>query len=235
MKSKKWLLIILAVVVIAAAAAIIIINFDRSGGSGAVPPDGGPVPSEAVSIDASAGGLTLVSVDPIAGIYVEDGSDEPLSDIFTATFRNDGGKTLQYARLTLGIGDEQYTFEISTLPVGESVRAMERERSEFPEISGDLTLSAESIAWFDPEPSLCESSISITPRAGALVIENVSGEALAAPIYVYYKNYVDGVYVGGITYRGGTQAELAPGEAIAVNAGHFDPDASRLMFVTLAP
>lgn len=234
MKSKKWLLIILAVVVIAAAAVVLIVC-SSSGGSGAVPPEGGPVPSEAVSIDASAGGLTLVSVDPIAGIYVEDGSDEPLSDIFTATFRNDGGKTLQYARLTLGIGDKQYTFEISTLPAGESVRAMERERSQFPEIGGELTLSAESIAWFDSEPSLCESSISITPRAGALVIENVSGEALAAPIYVYYKNYVDGVYVGGITYRVGTQAELAPGEAVALNAGHFDPDASRLMFTTLAP
>ena len=112
---------------------------------------------------------------------------------------------------------------------------MEANKKAFVAAKGDVTLTQESVAWFNDPPSMHEDVFKIIERDGAIIVENISDKTVAAPIYVYYKNYVDGEYVGGITYRAGTQEELAPGKAVALNASHFDPDASRLMFVTYVP
>lgn len=186
---------------------------------------------EDVLVSAEAGGISVVSIDNISGMYVEDGSDEVLSEIFTVTFRNNSEKALQYAKLILTVGEESYTFEISTVPAGASVRAMEINRKCFASSKGESTLTCEDVAWID-NFSLCEGMIKITPRNNALIIENVSDSTITAPIYVYYKNYIDGIYVGGITYRIGTQQSLEPGQAVALSAKHFDSEASQIMFVT---
>lgn len=229
---KKKTIIIAAVLVLVAVAAAVLILTKNSGSVESKPED---IKVEEIKVDASAGGISVVSLDNISGMFVEDGSDEVMSGIFAATFRNDSDKDLQYAKLVLTVGKEDYTFEISTLPAGESVRAMEVNRKAFASSKGDVTLTQENIAWFNESPSMYEGVFKITQRNNAIIVENISGKTVNAPIYVYYKNYADGVYIGGITYRAGTQEALAPGKAVALNAKHFDPDASRLMFVTYVP
>lgn len=226
MKNKK--LIIAAVLVIAAAVVAVLI-FTRGNSNDTDPKS---VEVDDIQVDAAVAGLSVESMDNIAGLYVEDGSDEALSSIFTVTFRNDSDKDLQYAKLLLTVGKEEYVFEISTLPAGESVRAMEMNRKAFTGASGDVTLTQENIAWFGEAPSMHTELFKITQRNNALILENISGQTITAPIYVYYKNYSDNVYIGGITYRAGTQEELAPGKSVVLSAKHFDGDASRLMFVT---
>lgn len=227
---KKKRLIIAAVLVLAAAvAAVLILTKNKSSENG---PEA--VNVDQIKVDASAGGISVISLDNIAGQYVEDGSDEVISDIFAVTFRNDSDRDLQYAKLILTVGQADYTFEISTLPAGETVRAMEVNKKPFVAAKGDVTLKQENIAWFNEPPSMYEDVFKITKRNGAIIVENISDETVTAPIYVYYKNYTDGEYIGGITYRAGTQDSIAPGKAVALNAKHFDPDASRLMFVTYA-
>jgi hypothetical protein len=50
---------------------------------------------------------------------------------------------------------------------------------------------------------------------------------------IYYKNYTQGLYYGGITYRvrvpGGIQAD----EVKQLTASHFSSTGSRVMFVTV--
>ena len=157
-----------------------------------------------------------------------------MSGIFAATFRNDSDSDLQYAKLVLTVGEEDYIFELSTVPAGATVRAMEMNKKAFVSSKGEVTLKQENIAWFDEAPSMYSNMLKIIQRNNAIIIENISGQTIAAPIYVYYKNYTDGMYIGGITYRAGTQESLAPGKSVALSAKHFDPDASRLMFVTYA-
>ena len=228
---KKKRLIIAAVLVLVAAVAAVLILTNKNDSE--TKPEA--VNVDDIKVDASAGGISVVALDNISGMYVEDGSDEVMSGIFAVTFRNDSGSDLQYAKLVLTVGDEDYTFEISTLPAGATVRAMEANKEAFVAAKGDVTLTQESVAWFNESPSMHEDVFKIIERDGATIVENISDKTVAAPIYVYYKNYVDGEYVGGITYRAGTQEELAPGKAVALNASHFDPDASRLMFVTYVP
>lgn len=234
MKDKKWIIIAVLAVAVIALAVLLIKPDGGSGGKDGSVPSPEDISVEDIEIDASAAGLTVVSMDSIAGMYVEDGTDEVLDGIFTVTFRNDADVTLQYAKLLLTVGEECYSFEISTLPAGETLRAMEMNRKSLVSSKGEVTLTEENIAWFTEEPSMYENALKITPTPNGIVVENISDETLGAPIYVYYKNYVDGVYVGGITYRAGTQNNLAPGETAALSAQHFDPDNSRLMFVTYA-
>ena len=228
--NKRKLIIIIAVAVLIAALAIVLIMKEDK------PEEVNPkeIAVESIEVDASTGGISVVSIDSIAGMYVEDGTDEVLSDILAVTFRNDTDVTLQYANLILTVGDEDYTFELTTVPADATVRVMEADRKTLSSTKGDVTLSQENIAWFLEEPTLGENDLKITPTNGAIIVENISGKTIAAPIYVYYKNYVDGVYVGGITYRSGTKEELKPGAEVALSAGHFDTEASQIMFVTYA-
>lgn len=190
---------------------------------------------EDIKADVSVSGITVTSVDTILGMFVEDGTDEVLDDIFTVTFKNTSDRALQYAKLILTVGEEDYVFEISTIPAGASVRAMEMNRKALVPSKGDVTLTQENIVWFDEEPSMCENLLEITPTNNGIVVKNISGVTISAPLYVYYKNYEDEMYVGGITYRAGTQEDLAPGQTVVLSAKHFELDASRLMFVTYAP
>lgn len=230
---KKRTIIIVAIALVIAALAFVIILLHNSGNRNeTIRPEN--IVVKDIEIDADTEGISVVSVDSVAGMYVEDGTDEVLSDILTVTFCNESDMTLQYAKLILTVGDDEYIFEISTVPAGGTVRAMEMDRKPFVSPKGDVSLKQENIAWFLDEPSMYENLFSITQRNNAIIIENISGNTVNAPIYVYYKNYTDGVYIGGITYRTGTQEPLEPGQTIVLDAKHFAPDASQLMFVTYA-
>lgn len=224
--------VILTVIIV--AAVVLIVNAAVSPNEASVlTPD--MIVIDDIKADVSASGITVTSVDTILGMYVEDGTDEVLDDIFTVTFKNTSDRALQYAKLHLTIGEEDYVFEISTIPAGASVRAMEMNRKALVPSKGDVTLTQENIVWFDEEPSMCENLLEITPTNNGIVVKNISGVTISAPLYVYYKNYEDEMYVGGITYRAGTQEDLAPGQTVVLSAKHFELDASRLMFVTYAP
>lgn len=237
MKNKTKIIIVIVAFIAVLALGIILLNDVKEKNDGDKADDGKPVniDAEDIVIDTATEGISVVSVDSIAGMFVEDGTDEVLSDILTVTFRNDTDRTLQYAKLILAVGEDEYVFEISTLPAGASVRAMEINRKPFVSSKGDVSLRQENVAWFLDEPSMYENMFSITQRNNAIIVENISGSTVNAPIYVYYKNYTDGVYIGGITYRASTQEQLEPGQTVVLNANHFDPEVSRLMFITYAP
>lgn len=229
MKKTVLIAIIAALVLIAAIIAAVLLE---GGGNADKNPVGGEV---AITIEDSASGIEAVSADNIAGVFVEDGTDEVLDSVGTITLRNAADKTLQYAKLVLKADGEEFRFEVTTVPAGASVRVMEADRKPLPPSLGECSLSAENLAWFDTEPSMCESVFSIQAQERGFIITNVSDTAVTAPVYVYYKNYVDGTYVGGITYRAAVQQELKPGESAAVSAKHFVPEASQLMFITYVP
>lgn len=240
---KKWfktikkddmrVIAIIFAVILVAAIALIISGSDKAMDSSLVSSES--ISVEDIKADISVSGLTVESIDLISGMYVEDGSDEVLNDIFTVTFKNTSDRALQYAKLILTIGDENYVFEISTVPAGASVRAMEMNRKIFVPSKGDVFITQENISWFDMEPSIYENQLEITPTNNGVAVKNISNDTISAPLYVYYKNYSDEVYVGGITYRTGTKEALAPGETVMLSAKHFELDYSRLMFVTYAP
>lgn len=178
-------------------------------------------------------GLSLMDMNRYAGAFVEDGSDETVSDVLAITVRNDSDRAVQYAHITLTLGETEYAFDVTTLPVGASVQLLELGRQAMPESTDGLTGQVTMCAAFDAEPSLCEDVFSIETQDTAITITNISGSDITGQIYVYYKIAYDQLYLGGITYRVGVSG-LKAGESTTCYAAHFSTDYSRLMFVNYA-
>ena len=177
-------------------------------------------------------GLSLMSVNRYAGAFVEDGSDETVSDVLAITVRNDGDKTVQYAQITLTQGESTYQFSITTLPVGASAQVLELSRQAMPDSTEGLTGQVDTYAVFDTEPTMCDDVLGIETQDTAITVTNKSGSDITGPIYVYYKIAYGDLYLGGITYRVGISSGLKAGESSTCYAGHFSNDYSALMFAT---
>ena len=175
--------------------------------------------------------LTLMNVSHYAGAFVEDGSDDVVSDVMVITVRNDGDKTVQYAHITLTVGETAYAFDVTTLPVGASAQLLELSRQPMPDSTDGMTAQVTACAVFDTEPTMCEDVFQIETQDTAITITNNSGSDITGQIYVYYKIAYGDLYMGGITYRVGA-AGLKAGESTTCYAGHFSTDYSKLMFVT---
>ena len=189
-----------------------------------------PAPADAMSFELE-NGLEITSVGRYAGSFVEDGSDEIVSDVCAITVKNNAESTVQYAEISMNIGGESYCFKLSTLPQGKSVQLLELSRQPLPESTDGLTASLTSFAPFDAEPSLCEDVISIDTQDTAITITNVSGSDITGQIYVYYKSAYGDLYIGGITYRTGVEG-LAAGQSTTLYANHYSTDYSEIVFVS---
>ena len=176
-------------------------------------------------------GLSLMGASRYAGAFVEDGTDDIVSDVLAITVRNDGDKTVQYAHIILTQGETAYEFDVTTLPVGASAQLLELSRQPMPDSTDGMTAQVTACAVFDTEPTMCEDVFQIETQDTAITITNNSGSDITGQIYVYYKIAYGDLYMGGITYRVGA-AGLKAGESTTCYAGHFSTDYSKLMFVT---
>lgn len=176
--------------------------------------------------------LELVAWGGYSGNYVEDGSDELVSNVAAILVKNLSGDMLQVAQIQFQVNEtEMAWFQIANLPAGESALALELNRRQFS--SGDDYSYGKTASSFLGEPSVQSDRVKLdTGTAGQLTLENISSETLAK-VYVYYK-YVqqDGTYLGGITYRVPFE-NVEPGGSVTVTAGHFDPENSRVLDIQI--
>lgn len=175
-------------------------------------------------------GLKVVSVGKYAGYYVEDGSDETVSDVCAITVENTSDKTVQYANLAVIIAGQTYEFDVTTLPAGARAQLLELNRKAAPETTSGLSAVTVMYGAFDEEPSLNSDVLEITGEDTAITVKNISDKDLGQ-IYVYYKVAYDNLYIGGITYRVGISS-LAAGQSVTCYAGHYTVDYASIMFTT---
>lgn len=192
-------------------------------------PSASPSPAE-LSLSLSDG-ITLVSIEAYSGAFVEDGSDEQVSDIMSVTVRNDGDQPIQYATLVVTVDSVDYNFELSTLPVGAEAKLLEMNKSAMPTL-GEVTATVTACAFFTNEPTMCEELFEVDAQDGAITVTNISDKDFGS-IYVYYKSCSDDLFLGGITYRVNVP-ELKSGDSYSCYAGHFSANGSRLMFINYA-
>ena len=114
-------------------------------------------------------GLSLMSVNRYAGAFVEDGSDETVSDVLAITVRNDGDKTVQYAQITLTQGESTYQFSITTLPVGASAQVLELSRQAMPDSTEGLTGQVDTYAVFATERTILRNLVRDYPHKTCIV------------------------------------------------------------------
>ena len=175
-------------------------------------------------------GLKLEKLAFACGNFPEDGSDDFLPAILSATFVNEGEKTLQYAKVAVVADGKRYTFEFSTLPPGKSVCAFEMNRATPPDSIDSVSALVELISFFDTTPDVMKDKITITVEDGAISVKNISSENLEGELSIFFKNKLGSSYMGGITYRvriGG----LAAGQTVSGYSSHAYKDSSEIMFV----
>lgn len=191
-----------------------------------------PVAAPDIEDKAFMDGLvTVEKVGRYAGIFVEDGSDEIVSDVFAITVVNNSDKMLQYAQVVITCGGEECTFDMSTIPAGARAQVLEKNKKSLPEdLTGAQTV-LDTVTEFQTEPSLYEDVFELSPSQYSISVKNISKNDISGDIYVYYKTKVGDLYMGGITYRAKISG-LSAGEEKNAYASHFYGDDSEILFVT---
>ena len=182
-------------------------------------------------------GIYVTDIGSYTGMYMEDGTDEILSGILMMVVKNDGEQNIQYAEITLPVGDETASFSLTTLPVGEKMVLLEKSRMAWNEdIDYDSCLpQAGNVAYFQQPISIHADKLKIGIVDGAINVTNISGADIPGNIVVYYKNAAQDLYYGGITYRITIEGGLKADEIRQVMTNHASDTGSKIMFVTIAP
>lgn len=191
-----------------------------------------PVEAEVDPIDLGSQ-LLVTDIGKYTGIYMEDGSDEVVTDMLMLILKNGSDRDLQLARIELAYADFTAQFEVTNLPAGESVVLLEKNRHEYVD-EEFISASAKNVAFFQEDMGLCEDKVKITGTKGSIQVENLTDEPLGE-LYIYYKNSAADLLYGGITYRARVDAGLEPGNVASVMTGHYNPDTCTIVNVQLIP
>lgn len=181
--------------------------------------------------------LRVDKIGEYTGIYVEDGSDDPVTGLLMMIVTNISEEPIQYAEITLDLGGETARFTVSVLPAGGSAVLIEQNRMEYDGELDYTSVAAEctSLAGFDRELSLLEDKLQIQLLDGGVNLRNISGADITETIVLYYKNISNGVYHGGIAYRVRLENGLKADELRQIMVDHIHQPGTELMFVELIP
>lgn len=181
------------------------------------------IPVETQNIFELGNGLELNRIDSYAGIYMEDGSDEIVSDVLMISVTNRTEQDLQLARIRLIYADGEGLFEVTNLPAGATAIVLEKSRMTARKDMPEET-AAENVLYFEEAMDPMPERFAVSGAKGMLQIENISGEDISEEILVYYKNTSGDQYYGGITYLARVTGGLKAGQTANVMASHFAPD-----------
>ena len=192
------------------------------------------VPTEDDSVNLGYG-LQVIDMGSYTGMYMEDGTDEIVSGVLMLVVENTGEQDIQYAEITMDFADQQAQFSLTTLPVGEKMVLLEKNRLQWQENMDDGAVlpMTDNVAYFQEPISIMEDKLKIGIVDGAINVTNISGEDIPGNIAVYYKNAASDIYYGGITYRIQIQGGLKADEIRQVMTNHASDTGSKIMFVTI--
>lgn len=185
-------------------------------------------PSQGIVLEEE--NLILEQVGAYTGAYVEDGSDQQVERVAAVVVRNTSDEMLQLMQLELTIDGKETLFQITNLPGGARVLAMEMSRISLSEES-QIAYEQEASVFLE-DASLHEDVVEVSGKDGRLTAGNRTGEVLKN-VYVYYKTKTEeNSYLGGITYRVGFE-EIPAQTSIEEEAGHFREESSQILDVRM--
>ena len=178
-------------------------------------------------------GIVIEEVKSYAGKYLEDGSDEIVSNVMALLVKNETEKSIQLADLTVTDNmSNTYEFRITTLLPRQELLVLESNRTAYEETVVIESAEVASLALFSEPPSLQEDVFEIQCSNNLITVKNISEETISAA-RICYKNISGDIYIGGITYTVSIP-QLQPGESIQMPSRHYTEDTSEVVFVTYA-
>lgn len=177
-------------------------------------------------------GVKITGFISYTGAFMEDRTDEVVTDVLAIQITNSGEEYIQTMDVTLTADETQAQFSLSTLFPGETVIVLEKNRMAYSTAPKFDQAQTSAVALFDKHPGMCQEKLEIQCLNGVINVKNISGEDITEDILIYYKNYVSGIYYGGITYRIRITGGLKADEIRQGTAAHYNPDNSTVVFVT---
>lgn len=159
------------------------------------------------------------------GVYLEEPQSDETVSVAALLLRNIGEYGIVRATVILDSEDAQFIFEADTIPPGEAVLILEKNKRAFgPEKFSACTGSAVSDTSDWNEADFVEITC---VDMGAVTVSNRTNMVLGN-ILLYYKNYMadPGFYVGGHSHMYLIE-RLEPGQTICINPVYYAKGYSR--------
>ncbi len=169
-----------------------------------------------------------------SGEFPEDGGFSNKNEVFALKVLNKSQKDIQLVRIYVVTDQNEYFFEITTLPSQKAVTVLEKGAQTISEDEKILEIREENKVFFENKLSLATDKFQITPLDKVINIKNISNDDVSSDVYVYFKRVdADGDYFGGITFRSNA-GQLKSGEFKQIPASHFMKENSEVLFVDYA-
>lgn len=247
-----WILVIVLLVVVAAVFAISVLPENPASSSEdtvppsiestaktetpimpSSPPKETTLPKDEEYLFSIDRNIKIKEISSYTGPYMEDGSDDAVENIMQILVKNIGEEPLQYAKIALVSDTEEAVFEMTTLMPGATMIVLEANRKAYSESATYSKVRADNIAYFQYVPSVQEEKLLIQPLDGGFNIKNISGENIDSRIVIYFKDYANDVYIGGITYSGTIKDGLKADEIKQIMSNNFSASTTKIMFINI--
>ena len=176
-------------------------------------------------------GLQITDAGSYTGLYMEDGSNEIVSDVMMVVVHNSGEQDIQLANIVAVCGDAEYRFSLTNLAAGERAVLLDLDRKGSGSDILDSAVLSECVLFEQPM-DLLEDTIQISGLEGMLNVKNISDADIDGDIFIYYKYAAQDIYYGGITFRVRIEGGLKAGELRQIPAGHYSPESCAIVQVT---
>ena len=173
--------------------------------------------------------LIIELINPYDGLFLEDGSDQEVSNIVAIVLRNTGDTCIEYANIIMERDGTKLQFTASSLEPGSAAIVLEANRKQFSE--GTYTkCTVELSEVTELEMSQDKVHVENNPEGG-IRITNISQEDIPC-VRIFYKFYMSDMdaYVGGITYTAKV-VDLKAGQSCVVKPSHYLREYSKIVMV----
>lgn len=179
------------------------------------------------------GGLVVKEQGSYSGFFMEDGSNQMVTDVMMMVVENQSGRDLQLADIYVKYADFEAFFQVTNLPAGKSAMLLEKNAHKVvEEISENIRM--ENMVYFQEPMSLKTDMFEYSLSDGVIQVTNKSDQNISGDIYVYHKYLKDDLYRGGITFRAKIEGGLQAGQTKEVSVKYFYIGFSNLMAITYA-
>ncbi len=178
--------------------------------------------------NCSETGLQIIAVNRYNGYFAEDGSNKETQGSIALTVKNTSGQYISFGQIEMKInGQDDAVFQFSYIAPNETMIVQEKNNLKY-NTNDKLAYKTSMISaktgmengWYTGKDIL-----RIKTESGKdtnVAITNISGKKLKGG-YIYYKQKINDVVQGGITYRI-TIDEMVEGETLHLMAWHFNSD-----------
>lgn len=174
--------------------------------------------------------MEIETMGAYTGVFVEDGTNETVSEIAMLQVKNTGNSVIEYAELQIVFFSQILNFEISALPAGESAILLEQQRKTLPEESLEKCIAT---VVHREQMEMSEKQVMVTDAENnRLRIKNLTDEVIST-VRVFYKYYVEDkdIFLGGIAFSV-KLSQLEAGGELVIQPAHYQSDFCRIVMVS---